>query len=337
MLVAPGATDVTTYFQMRTTAGADGTALTITDFDLSYTRTGASTAVKVDATALAAADAAHADNKMIEVDATDCPGLYRVDWPDAAFATGVREVILTVKHASCFTESVRVEIDGAQAAIDEAVDGSIETYHLDHLLAATYDPASKPGAADALLNEMVENDSGVSRLTANALEQAPDTTTGLTLHADYDAAKSAAAAGDEMDLVDAPNATAVAAIQSGLGTAANQTTLDGKADTIAGYLDTEIAAILEDTGTTIPGLIAALNDPTAAAVASAVWASVLDGTQTATDLLTLAVAGVIGKAVAYDTGDGSTKGLYLYATDGTTLIATVEFGVADGARTVTIE
>jgi len=40
----------------------------------------------------------------------------------------------------------------------------------------------------------------------------------MTLHADYDAAKTAAQAGDEMDLVDAPNVTAVAAIQSGLST-----------------------------------------------------------------------------------------------------------------------
>jgi len=45
--------------------------------------------------------------------------------------------------------------------------------HLDHLLAATYDPAAKPGAADALLNELVESDAGVSRYTANALEQGP--------------------------------------------------------------------------------------------------------------------------------------------------------------------
>lgn len=106
-----GVADVTTYFQMRLLAGGDATALTIADFDLSYTRTGAATAAKVDAIALAAADSAHADNKMIEVDATDCPGLYRVDWPDAAFAVGVREVVLTVKHTSCFTESLRVVLD----------------------------------------------------------------------------------------------------------------------------------------------------------------------------------------------------------------------------------
>ena len=44
---------------------------------------------------------------------------------------------------------------------------------LDHLLAADYDPASKPGVATALLNELVENDGGVSRFTSNALEQGP--------------------------------------------------------------------------------------------------------------------------------------------------------------------
>jgi len=59
------------------------------------------------------------------------------------------------------------------AQVNAEVDAAIETYHLDHLLAVTYDPASKPGAADALLNELVESDAGVSRFTANALEQGP--------------------------------------------------------------------------------------------------------------------------------------------------------------------
>jgi hypothetical protein len=60
-----------------------------------------------------------------------------------------------------------------KASVNTEVDSAIETYHLDHLLATTYDPNSKPGAADALLNELVENDGGVARYTANALEQAP--------------------------------------------------------------------------------------------------------------------------------------------------------------------
>lgn len=45
------------------------------------------------------------------------------------------------------------------------------------------------------------------------------------------------------------------------------TTLDGKLDTIDGIVD----EILVDTGTTIPAAISGLNDPTAAAIADAVW------------------------------------------------------------------
>jgi hypothetical protein len=97
---------------MRLTAGGDATGLTITDFDLSYTRNGAATAAKADVTDLASASAAHTDNGGFEVDPTDCPGLHRFDFPDAAFAAGVRDVLCTIKHTSCFTETLRVEIDG---------------------------------------------------------------------------------------------------------------------------------------------------------------------------------------------------------------------------------
>jgi hypothetical protein len=58
-------------------------------------------------------------------------------------------------------------------AVQTAVNAALVALHLDHLLAADYDPADKPGVATALLNELVENDGGVSRFTANALEQAP--------------------------------------------------------------------------------------------------------------------------------------------------------------------
>lgn len=62
------------------------------------------------------------------------------------------------------------------AQVNAEVDAALADIHLDHLLAVTYDPASKPGAADALLNELVESESGVARFTANALEQAPSGT-----------------------------------------------------------------------------------------------------------------------------------------------------------------
>lgn len=63
--------------------------------------------------------------------------------------------------------------DLSAADVNAEVDTALEDIHLDHLLAVDYDPASKPGVGTALLNELIENDGGVSRYTANALEQAP--------------------------------------------------------------------------------------------------------------------------------------------------------------------
>jgi len=56
---------------------------------------------------------------------------------------------------------------------------ALTTIHLDHLFAVDYDPAAKPGVATALLNELIENDGGISRYTANALEQAPSEAAAL--------------------------------------------------------------------------------------------------------------------------------------------------------------
>lgn len=67
-------------------------------------------------------------------------------------------------------------------------------------------------------------------------------------------------------------ADAVTEIQSGLATAANLAT-------VAGYLDTEIAAIVTSTGTTIPAQIAALNNLSSGQVVAALgtgsWASAI--------------------------------------------------------------
>lgn len=199
---------------------------------------------------------AHSDGGFVEVDATNCKGLYRLDLPDAAIASGafslisiefdgiIEETVLIPLHTrkvnvtqwlgtaplalssqqvqAVVPSTQKVDVDTIKTnpvvnggtltfpsdatvasttnitagtittvtnltnaptagdltatmktSVNAEVDAAIETYHLDHLLAATYDPDAKPGAADALLNELIESDAGVSRFTANALEQAP--------------------------------------------------------------------------------------------------------------------------------------------------------------------
>jgi hypothetical protein len=147
------------------------------------------------------------------------------------------------------------------AQVNAEVDTALADIHLDHLLAADYDPANKPGTATALLNELVENDGGVSRYTANALEQAP---TGGS-------APTAVQIRQEMDA----NSTQLAAIVEDTGT-----TLPATLATIATYVDTEVAAIKTKTdlipadpadASDIAALIDAL--PTAAENAAAILAA----------------------------------------------------------------
>jgi len=96
-VIKKGSTDVSRYVMLRdSTAGTPETGYTITSLDLQYTRNQSTPAAKVDATALAATNTAHTDNYAIQVDATSSPGLYRIDWPDAAFATGADKVLLVV-------------------------------------------------------------------------------------------------------------------------------------------------------------------------------------------------------------------------------------------------
>jgi hypothetical protein len=111
MIKANGSTDVTTYFVLRDSTNHNPkTDVTVTDIDLYYVEQGEAIAAKVDATALAAADSAHADNKAFHVG----QGLYRIDWPDAAFDGGVgKHVILIVVCAGVDTTFLDVELSPA--------------------------------------------------------------------------------------------------------------------------------------------------------------------------------------------------------------------------------
>jgi hypothetical protein len=143
MDVLAGSTDVTTYFKLKLLAdGSPADALVITDLDLQYVRSGVAPVAKVDATALAATDSAHADNKAIAVDATDQPGLYRVDWPDAAFVAGVREVILTVKHTDIGSEDLRVNLTPVPANVMQIGSSTQSQADLKDLADTGYDPVT---------------------------------------------------------------------------------------------------------------------------------------------------------------------------------------------------
>lgn len=124
--VTKDSTDVTDYIEIvDSVTGIAETGFDVTTLDFQYTRNGEAPSVKADVTALVATDSDHADNKAIEIDATSSPGLCRVDFPDAAFATGVDSVILSITGSGFKPTKKEIQlVDSAQptaGAIADAV------------------------------------------------------------------------------------------------------------------------------------------------------------------------------------------------------------------------
>lgn len=121
--IKKGTTSVTRYVMIVDSGdGSPELDVDVTTLDLQYTRTGAAPAAKVDAASLGAIDAAWDDNEMFQVDKLASPGLYRVDWPNAAFASGVEGVILVVSGTG-FAPAVE-DITLVDNVVGDALDAS---------------------------------------------------------------------------------------------------------------------------------------------------------------------------------------------------------------------
>jgi hypothetical protein len=107
-------------------------------------------------------------------------------------------------------------------------------------------------------------DTEVGTLTAE-LAKVPKSDGAATWNATA-AAQIQAEAADALAAYDPPTKAELDTAVAPLATQASVNAIDD-------FLDTEVAAILEDTGTTLPAQIAALSIPTAAANAAAVWAA----------------------------------------------------------------
>ncbi len=126
MKIPAGATNVSVYYYIQqdasgTSPGEPVTGLLYSDIETggsaSYVRQGAA---RVDLTlvTLASASAAHSDGGFILVDDTNMPGVYRCDYPDAAFAAGVNIVICSIVVASAnnaVASPILVDLDASIA------------------------------------------------------------------------------------------------------------------------------------------------------------------------------------------------------------------------------
>lgn len=251
--VFKGAIDQTIFVELvDSTTGLPKTGIVYTDVTGSYSRTRSARAAITMAT-LASASASHADGGFILVDDTNQPGVYRVDIPDAAFATGASEVVCTFKATGCRTVSRSINLVNINNQVAYVPNAAAD--------AAGGLPISDAGGLD--LDSKLANTNEVTAARMGALTDwinggrldlildiiAADTTTDIpaliaTLQAFVDTEVAAIKAKTDNLPTDPADQSAVeaaiTAATSGLATAANLAT-------VAGYLDTEIAAILADT------------------------------------------------------------------------------------------
>jgi hypothetical protein len=103
LAIKKDSTDVTVYLfiqasNVTTGAGLTGLAYNTANLVASYVRPLAARAALSLATQTV--DGAHSDGGFVEVDATNVPGIYRLDLPDAVCAAGVNSVVVMLKGAA---------------------------------------------------------------------------------------------------------------------------------------------------------------------------------------------------------------------------------------------
>ena len=138
-------------------------------------------------------------------------------------------------------------------------------------IAALNDPTAA-AIADAVWDELLadHNAAGSMGENQNLIDNA-----NSTIQTNLDATVSSRATQTSVDTIDGIVDDIL--VDTGTDIPASISAVDAKVDII----DTNVDAILVDTGTTIPAQISALNDPTAAAIADAVWDELLAGHGTA--------------------------------------------------------
>ena len=102
--IKKGATDQSVYLEVLDSTSTTGGRKTGLAFNtpglVAYYVRNQGSAAAITLTTLAAANSAHSDGGFKEVDATNMPGVYRLDLPDAVVATGAESVVVTLKGAT---------------------------------------------------------------------------------------------------------------------------------------------------------------------------------------------------------------------------------------------
>lgn len=299
LTIRAGSTSQTIYLEVLDSASTTGGRKTGIAWNASgltayYARTrGAATQITL--ASLASASAAWTSGGWIEVDATNMPGIYRLDLPDAAVATGAQSVVITVKGASGMVQ-VSKEIRLVAYDPDDATRLGLSA--LPNAAAGANGGLPTVDAANAV---KVQSGTGANQidLSSGAVKLQPDQAVNVTKVAGT--TQTARDLGAQLDV----------AVSTRLApTVAGRTLNVSAGGRAAVNLDDTEGALSK--GTEITGF----NDPSAADNASAVWSagtrSLTDkaGFRLATEVRSGTAQGGAAGSITLDSGASSTDGYY---------------------------
>ncbi|RWO23363.1 hypothetical protein [Mesorhizobium sp.] len=318
--VKKGATGQSIYFDVLDSASSTGgrkTGLVFNTASLTaYYVRNQNTATSITLATLAAANTAWASGGFKEVDATNMPGIYRLDVPDAAFATGADSVAITIKGASGMVQAsydiqlvdnvesdtyarlgapVGASISADVAAVKAVLPSALVSGRIDASVGAMAAAVltATAIAADAITDAKVASDVTIASVTG-AVGSVTGNVTGSVGSV---AAGGITATSFAADSITAAKLAAdvTTELQAGLATASSVATLQTSVDDLP--TNAELATALAGADDATLAAIAALNNLSAAQVNAEVDTAIADAAlATAANLAT--VAGYLDTEIA---------------------------------------
>lgn len=179
--IKKGSTDVTIYLRLRDSAtglAKTGLAYNSAGAACYYTRPlAAAVAITL---ATQTVTGAHSDGGFVEVDAANAKGLYRLDLPDAALASGVDSVVVSIEFDGIIEESILILlVDNKVKDVYDKV--AHATYGLDKLVRSATPANALQIEADGMAHADVKEWKGgtAPSFPANFADLAITATTGL--------------------------------------------------------------------------------------------------------------------------------------------------------------
>lgn len=239
--IKKASTDVTIYLYIQDSSSSTGAGLTGLVFNSAgltcyYVRPLAA-AAQLSLATVAAATSAHSDGGFKEVDATNMPGIYRLDLSDAVIATGVNSVTLLLKGA---TNMAQLPVEIELVAYDPQSASSLGLSNLDATVSSRASQTSVDTVDDFLDTEVAAIKAKTDNLPSDPADQsALEAILGtpvVTISADLADVES------KVDDLEGRLTAARAGYLDNLnigGTVASQASVDA----VDNFVDTEVSAI----------------------------------------------------------------------------------------------